>query len=318
MTVPAGERAILQARLPAWRRRHRLLQAIRELLTGAGFLEVETPVRIPTPALEDYIDAEPAGDAFLRTSPELHMKRLLAAGCERIFQIGPCFRQGERGRWHRPEFTMLEWYRLEATHWDILEDATGLIRRAVAAARDGDTICALENQTVDFGLDWEILTVAEAFRRYADADLDRAVAAGEFERLLVERIEPHLGFGRPTVLCEYPLACSGLSRPMPARPDRVERWELYAVGIELANACSELTDSVEQAARFERCARLRAAEGRPVYEADRRFLAALERGLPPTAGCAVGIDRLVALAAGANAIAEVTTFAELDDGPESP
>jgi lysyl-tRNA synthetase class 2 len=165
--------------------------------------------------------------------------------------------------------------------------------------------------TVDFGVDWEELTVEEAFRRYANRDVDEAVARGEFERVLVERVEPHLGVARPTVLTEYPLACSGLSRPLPDRPDRVERWELYAAGLELGNACSELVDYDEQAARFAACARLRASEDRPVYALDEPFMSALRRGLPPAAGIAIGFDRFVAVAMGADSLAEVTTFADL-------
>jgi lysyl-tRNA synthetase class 2 len=297
VTDVPDERALLNGRMPALRCRYRMLSAAREFLAREGFLEVETPVRIPTPALEDYIEAEPAGDAFLRTSPELHMKRLLAAGYDRIFQIGPCFRQGERGRWHLPEFTMLEWYRLEADHRDILRDTIGLVRHVLTRACGGNLCRSVRGCTVDFGVDWEELTVEEAFRRYANRDVDEAVARGEFERVLVERVEPHLGVARPTVLTEYPLACSGLSRPLPDRPDRVERWELV--------------DYDEQAARFAACARLRASEDRPVYALDEPFMSALRRGLPPAAGIAIGFDRFVAVAMGADSLAEVTTFADL-------
>lgn len=287
--------------------RSRLFAAIRSFFAERDFLAVETPVRLPAPALEDYIDAEPAGDQWLRTSPELHMKRLLAAGYERIYQIGPCFRQGERGRRHLPEFTMLEWYRLQANHEDILADTVALVRQAMEAVL-GTLSCPFRGQVVDFGGEWERLTVAEAFARFAGCDLDEAIAAGDFERVLVEEVEPHLGKGRPTVLGEYPLACSGLSRPIPGRPDRVERWELYVAGLELGNACSELTDPDEQAARFAACAELRRREGRPVYPLDQEFMAALRRGMPPAAGIAIGLDRLVMVLANRDDVADCIPF----------
>jgi len=306
-----NEVEILQGRVTAWKCRQALLNAAREWLTANGFLEVETPVCVATPALEDYIEAERAGKGYLRTSPELHMKRLLGAGCERIFQVGPCFRRGEQGRWHLPEFTMLEWYRLRADHRDILRDTIALVRHSLRVVMGSDIRCSIRNCDVDFGTEWEELTVDDAFRRYTGKTVEEALAADDFERLLVEQIEPNLGVGRPTVLSGYPLVCSGLSKPMPGHPDRAERWELYAAGLELANACSELTDADEQRRRFLACAELRRTQGRPVYEADESFLACLSRGLPPAAGIAVGIDRLVAVAVGAGSISEVTTFAGL-------
>jgi len=292
---------------PTLELRARLLAAIRAFFADRDFLAVETPVRLPAPALEDYIDAEPSGDQWLRTSPELHMKRLLAAGYERIYQIGPCFRQGERGRRHLPEFTMLEWYRLHANHEDILADTVALVRQAMQATL-GTLSCPFRGQQIDFGGEWERLTVAEAFARFAGRDLDEAIAAGDFERVLVEEVEPHLGKGRPTVLGEYPLACSGLSRPIPGRPDRVERWELYVAGLELGNACSELTDPAEQAARFAACAELRRREGRPVYPMDEAFMAALRRGMPPASGIAIGLDRLVMVLANRDDVADCIPF----------
>jgi len=294
---------------PVLELRARLFAVCRAFFAERDFLAVETPVRLPAPALEDYIEAEPAGEQWLRTSPELHMKRLLAAGYERIYQIGPCFRQGERGRRHLPEFTMLEWYRLHADHETILADTVALLRQALQATL-GKTVCHFRGQDIDFGGDWERLSVAEAFARHAGRDLDAAIAAGEFEQVLVEQVEPRLGQGRPTVLDEYPLACSGLSRPIPGRPDRVERWELYVAGLELGNACSELTDPDEQAARFAACAALRQRENRPVYPLDEAFMAALRQGMPPAAGIAVGLDRLVLMLADRDDLADTVPFPE--------
>lgn len=293
---------------PVLELRARLFAACRAFFAERDFLAVETPVRLPAPALEDYIEAEPSGEQWLRTSPELHMKRLLAAGYERIYQIGPCFRQGERGRRHLPEFTMLEWYRLHADHEAILADTVALLRQVLQAIL-GSSVCHFRGQDIDFGGEWERLSVAEAFSRHAGRDLDEAIARGEFEQVLVEQVEPHLGQGRPTVLDEYPLSCSGLSRPIPGRPDRVERWELYVAGLELGNACSELNDPDEQASRFAACAALRRQEKRPVYPIDEAFMEALRKGMPPAAGIAIGLDRLVLVLADRDDLAETVAFA---------
>jgi len=303
------ERQRLAALRPALALRSRLLGALHAFFRERQFLQVETPVRVRAPALEDYIDAEPSGSAWLRTSPELHMKRLLAAGYERIYQLGPCFRQGESGRRHRPEFTMLEWYRLRADWRGILDDTVDLLTRA-AQEVTGSVVCRFRGARVDLGLPWQELTVEEAFRRYAGMDLDEALAAGRFEEVLVARVEPHLGRDVPTVLSEYPLACSGLSRQIPGQPGRVERWEVYIGGMELGNACSELVDSAEQQRRFAACADLRRAQGRPVYPVDQAFMAALTAGMLPAAGIAIGIDRLAMVLAGAESIDEVIAFSD--------
>ncbi|NLF18866.1 MAG: EF-P lysine aminoacylase GenX [Lentisphaerae bacterium] len=296
----ASQRSVLALRARAMAALHRFFQA-------RDFLHVETPVRVMAPALEDYIDAEPSGAAWLRTSPELHMKRLLAAGYERLYQVGPCFRHGERGQRHQPEFAMLEWYRLRADWRDILGDTVALLRE-VTREVTGGSLCRVRGVAIDVDAPWSEITVDEAFARYADTSLDAALAAGRFEEVLVAQVEPRLGLGVPTVLSEYPLACSGLSRPIPGRPDRVERWELYLAGMELGNACSELVDAAEQRRRFAACAALRRADGRAVYPLDEAFLGALDLGMPPAAGIAIGLDRLVMALAGAASIDEVIAF----------
>ena len=296
----ASQRSVLALRARAMAALHRFFQA-------RDFLHVETPVRVMAPALEDYIDAEPSGAAWLRTSPELHMKRLLAAGYERLYQVGPCFRHGERGQRHQPEFAMLEWYRLQADWRDILGDTVALLRE-VTREVTGGSLCRVRGVAIDVDAPWSEITVDEAFARYADTSLDAALAAGRFEEVLVAQVEPRLGLGVPTVLSEYPLACSGLSRPIPGRPDRVERWELYLAGMELGNACSELVDAAEQRRRFAACAALRRADGRAVYPLDEAFLGALDLGMPPAAGIAIGLDRLVMALAGAASIDEVIAF----------
>lgn len=281
--------------------------AIRTHFLRRGFVDVETPVRVATPALEDYIDAVPSGEAFLRTSPELHMKRLLAAGAERIFQLGPCFRAGEQGRRHLPEFTMLEWYRAHATYRDILEDTVALIRVVVAEVV-GNGLIPCRGQDLDVFVDWETRTVDEAFRTFAGRAVDDCLADGTFEETLVEQVEPHLGRRTPTVLTHYPTAMSPLSRPLPENPARAERWELYMAGMELVNACSEQTDPIEQRRRFAETAALRRAEGRPAYDVDQAFLQCLETGLSLCAGAALGVDRLIMILLDAEHIDHVIPF----------
>lgn len=303
------ERLRLQRLQPALEMRARMMAAIRRHLGSRGFLAVETPVRLPAPALEDYIDAEPSGSQWLRTSPELHMKRLLGAGYPQIYQIGPCFRAGERGHRHLPEFTMLEWYRLNASWRDILQDTQELLPQVLLDCLQ-QTSCQFRGHCVDFTPPWDEISVEQAFRKYASADLDQCLQDGTFEQVLVEQIEPHLGFTKPLVLSQYPLACSGLSQAIPGCPDRVERWELYVCGLELGNACSELLDCQEQERRFAACAELRRQQNRPVYPLDQTFLETLRLGLPPAAGIAIGLDRLAMILNHVDDIAAVVPFPE--------
>ena len=313
MSAKPDDQTRLRELLPVLVHRQSLLGAIRGFFLSRGYLEVQTPVRIPAPALEDYIDAEPAGEQFLRTSPELHMKRLLAAGCTRLFQLGPCFRRGEEGRRHLPEFTMLEWYRAPADYRDILADTVGLLCCA-AAAVVGGTRLLYGGSEVDVEAPWEELTVDEAFSRHTRTTATQAVEAGEFERLLADSVEPHLGHGRPTVLFDYPLSLGGLARRKAGDPPRAERWELYVAGLELANAYSELTDAEEQRRRFAATAELRRRQGRPVYPMDQRFLDALDSGLPPCGGIALGVDRLLMVLCGAESLSDVVAFPPASQG----
>jgi len=294
----------LKAKRGAMELRARVMQATRTFFNNLGFLEVVTPVRIPAAALEDYIDAEPSGNHWLRTSPELHMKRLLAAEFPKIYQIGPCFRMGENGSRHLPEFQMLEWYRRQDNWRTVLKDAQELLA-LTAQETLHSTQCQFRNETIELGEGWDEITVDDAFKKYAHYDLDQAIAEGKFEEILCESVEPHLGHGKPTALTEYPLACSGLSQPIPGRPDRVERWEVYVAGLELGNACSELVDPDEQLRRFQATARLRARENREVYPIDEPFMDAIRSGIPPSAGVAIGYDRLVMMLANATDIHEV-------------
>ena len=273
-----------------------------------GFAEVETPVRLTAPALELHIDAEPSGDHWLRTSPELHMKRLLAGGMEQIFQLGPCFRRGERGDRHHPEYTMLEWYRARADYTDILADTKALIAHCAQAVL-GRTDLSYRGQAIQLLPRWERVTVAEAFQRWAGWNPAEHWDAERFDLDLVEKVEPNLPRECPVVLAEYPAPAAALARRKPADPRVAERWELYIGGLELANAYSELTDPVEQRARFEACAAARRALGKDVYPVDEAFLAALTH-MPPSGGIALGVDRLAMLFADADRLDDVMAFRE--------
>lgn len=287
--------------------RARLWRAIRTEFADRGFVETETPVLLSAPALEEYIDAIPAGPGWLRTSPELHMKRLLGAGIERLFQIGPCFRAGEHGRRHRQEFTMLEWYWAGAGYLDLLAQTEDWVA-AVARRAFGRDRVYRQGREISLRPPWQRLTVHEAFARYAGVTPEAALASGDFDLLLVERVEPQLGFGSPCFLIDYPLALGALARAKPDAPHLAERWELYAGGLELANAYGELIDAAEQRRRFADCAAKRQAAGRVVYPLDEDFLAALAAGLPACAGCALGLDRLLMILTECDDIADVRPF----------
>ena len=288
--------------------RSAVLRACREFFWSAGFVEVETPVRVAAPAPELHIDAPPAGGAWLRTSPELEMKQLLAAGCDRIFQIGPCFREGERGRRHNPEFTLLEWYRTPADYRDILRDCEELVRFVVRRVAGGQLTRA--GRAIDVFAPWPRLTVRQAFLECAGWDPVAAFDADRFDSDLVGKVEPALPPDRPCVLRDYPAAAAALARLKPDDPAVAERWEVYIGGLELANAYSELTDAAAQRARFAACTAERRQAGRAVYPPAEGFLHALERGLPPCGGIALGVDRLVMLLADAADIDAVRPFCQ--------
>ncbi len=318
-SMQRGMSSALESFKPVLDLRAKTLRAIRQFFYDRDFLEVETPLRLPAPALETHIDAIPAGGEYLRTSPELHMKRLLAAGCEKIFQLGPCFRAGERGDRHHPEFAMLEWYRANADYLAVLADAKALIA-AVADKVLGRTWLSargrrgwpedapLEPPRIELVPVWERFTVAQAFTAFAGWDPVAAFDAERFDLDLVSKVEPRLPAEHPAVLMDYPAAAAALARRKPGDPRVAERWELYIGGLELANAFSELTDPAEQRARFEACAAERRALGREVYPLDEEFLAALEAGMPASAGAALGVDRLVMLLAGADTLDRVLPF----------
>ena len=316
----------LAARLPFLRRRGRLAAATRAFFTARGFMEVETPCAVPAPGEEVHLQAyrterrHPDGRAealWLHTSPEFAMKRLLAGGAGPIFQLARVWRNGEASALHAPEFTMLEWYAPGADMPALMAQTEDYLRAVLPPV----VTC----RGVATDLSWfERLTVAEAFARHVGADVlataedapalaaaaGTTLRAGEtwedlFFRLLLERIEPQLGRAHPTFLTHWPTAQAALARRDPADPRVAERFELFVCGIELANAFVELTDAAEQRARFLADRARRHAIGGPDWPLDEDFLSALEFGLPPCAGIALGFDRLAMIATSARSIGQV-------------
>jgi lysyl-tRNA synthetase class 2 len=295
----AGKRIALQ-------RRAAMIRAIRGFFDDRGYLEVETPIRIPSPAPEAHIDAPSSGDWFLQTSPELCMKRLIAAEYPRIYQISKCFREGERGRLHLPEFTMLEWYCRGADCRALMQECEDLVL-AVARALDMRETLDYQGMTIALAPPWERLSVTDAFAKYASLSLREALEKDRFDEIMAGEIEPRFGDGRPVFLYDYPAAHGALARTKASDPFLVERFELYLGGLELANAFAELTDEREQRSRFEQALRFRLAGGKAVYPMPEAFLMSL-RHMPDTAGIALGVDRLAMLLADSDAIDGVVAF----------
>jgi lysyl-tRNA synthetase class 2 len=323
------------------RARARLAAETRRVLGALGYEEVETPTLVPAPGMEPHLapfeaafHPEQGGGTrrlWLITSPEYAMKRLLAEGFGRIFQLSRVFRDGELSATHNPEFTMLEFYRAGTDYRGIMADLERLIEAAARALDPaGERHVERQGRRLDLAAPFERLTVQEAFARHASVDLaacrgegDRLRAAaraagheagpdGEpfedaFFRLMLTAVEPRLGADRPTFLVDWPASMAALSRLKADDPRWAERFELYAGGLELANGFTELNDPVEQRARLLEEQALRRRLGRPALPLDEPFLAALGR-MPDAGGVAVGFDRLLMLLTGASSIAEVLLF----------
>lgn len=286
--------------------RNDILTAIRTFFRRCDYLEVETPLRIPAPAPEAHIEAQPSGDWFLQTSPELCMKRLLAAGYPRVFQICKCFRQGERGHRHLPELTMLEWYSSGVDYRDMMAQCEELFA-AVARALGRNLALPYQGGWVNLAPPWKRMTVSRAFEKYAHVSMKESLEQGLFDETLALQIEPLLGNERPLFLYDYPAACGSLARLKPGNANLVERFELYIRGVEICNAFSELTDPHEQRNRFEQELEQRSATGKIVYTLPETFLKSLEK-MPPAAGNALGVDRLVMMFADTAVIDDVVPF----------
>lgn len=284
-------------------KRAQAIKAIREYFDAEGFIEVDTPIRIPAPANEPHIVPPASGDWFLRASPELQLKCLLSMGFTKLYQIGPCFRQGESGEKHSPEFTMLEWYRANATYMDILEDMRKYVA-ASAIAVNGSTIVARDGVSINLAASWEIITVQEAMIKYAGWDPLEEYDQDRFDFDMGMKIEPQLPKDKVVVLKDYPAQAAALARLSPRNPRVAERWEVYAFGIELCNAFGELVDPVEQRQRFVAAREEKIACGETPMPLDEEFLATLG-SMPPSGGAALGVDRLIMVLTGAKSIDKV-------------
>ncbi|MGL4636320.1 MAG: EF-P lysine aminoacylase EpmA [Beijerinckiaceae bacterium] len=330
--------------------RGKIRSAIRQHLEGNGFTEVEAAQLQLSPGNETHLhgfatemtryDGRSAR-LHLHTSPEFACKKLLAAGETRIFDFARVFRNRERGRLHSPEFTMLEWYRAHETYEALMHDCAAFLR--LAAETTGNRQWQYRGRAIDPMLAPNWITVADAFRRFAGIDLlatvdgvetdlaaltAQAKAAGiriadddswsdVFSRVMVEKIEPNIGNGRATVLMEYPIPEAALARRSPGSDKVSERFEIFACGIELANAFGELTDPAEQRQRFETDMALKQAIYGEQYPIDEDFLSALNH-MPPACGAALGFDRLVMLAVGADHIDKVLWTPVVDPFMDSP
>ncbi len=343
-TVPSWRPDVFARRRAFLDARAAILKAVRGWFDANGFVEVDTPALQLSPGLEPHLRAfatelvEPfegkARRLYLHTSPEYAMKKLLAAGVPRLFQIAHAWRNEARSRVHHPEFTMIEWYAVDSHLDDLVAQCAHVVRAALAAVplSLSDGALRWDGRRAKPADGFERLSVADAFMRYAQVDVMATLnddgtgnagklaavarAAGipaddadpwddSFFRIFVDRVESNLGMERPTFLERWPAPLAALARLDPADPHIAERVELYATGLELANGFVELTDAAEQRRRFADDVAAKARLGAPAYPVDEDFLAALEHGLPPAAGMAMGFDRLVMAATGATTIDDV-------------
>ncbi len=292
----------LVRKLSTLKKRARIIQQIRAFFIAHDFLEIETPHRIPANAPELNIEAIPTDDWFLQTSPELCMKRLLAAGYDRLFQICRCWRSGERGTRHLPEYSMLEWYHRHHDYHRLMDDCEALF----LDISSGDQL-TWHNNIIDLTPPWPRITVSEAFAQFSSITLETALVTNEFDTIMALEIEPNLPIDRPTFLIEYPAQHASLARTKPSDPLIAERFELYVGGMEIANAFSELTDPAEQQLRFNQEETQRREAGKTPYPPAVAFLKELDT-LDPSCGIALGVDRLIMLFCDKDVIDDVVSF----------
>lgn len=299
-----------------------MLSRIRAFFDARGYLEVETPALQTSPCMEPHIQAFKVEGRYLHTSPEFAMKKLMVAGLPKIYQIAHVFRDEAPSSLHTPEFTMLEWYQKNLSYEGMMNETIALVRTAA----DGASL-SYRGTVCDPQAEWEKLTVIDALNLHTGINIegkfgDLAHLQVEAKRIgvylspsddwenallkiIMDKVEPHLGQTTPTILCDYPVSMAALSQPKPGNPSLAERFEVYICGIELANAFGELTDAKVQRERFLHDVALRKKIYGDDYPIDEEFLRAIDFGLPPCSGNALGIDRLAMLITGASHIDQV-------------
>lgn len=322
--------------------REKVIKAVRSFFDKQGFHEVETPILIAHPPAESYLDVfetklldrqRRSTPAYLSTSPEVPLKKLMVAGLGNCYSLTKSFRNMEtNSSRHQPEFTILEWYRVGAKYEQIMEDCEELllaIHQNLDNKGSASRQMVYQNQQIDLSRPWERLTVAAAFARYShinlndffDLDVARKIATAKgynvekhntweelYNQVFLNEIEPRLGFGRPTILYEFPAAMGALAKLKATDKRYAERFEFYIAGLELGDCYSELTDPVEQEKRFNNELKELKRLGKTTYDYDHDFIAALKVGLPDCSGIAVGVDRLVMLFAGVDNINQTLFF----------
>ena len=322
--------------------REKVIDAIRLFFKNEGFHEVDTPLLVQSPGTEPYLEVFESElvtpryenkKAYLLTSPELSMKKLLSAGMGSIFTICKSFRNGEGlSSFHNPEFSILEWYRVDADYTDVMRDCENLflcILNNLGLNADGKKQLEYQGKIYDLSTPWERISVSEAFEEYAHVSKDDMLDEQKivqiakekgyhvtedttweeaYNQILLNEIEPHLGKDKPTILYDYPASQAALSKKKESDPRFAERFEFYLAGIELGNAFSELTDGDEQEARMIADLKYRKELGKVEYKMDTDFIEALRLGMPRTGGIAVGVDRLVMLFANVPSIKDTLLF----------
>lgn len=257
-----------------------LLNALRDFFLQNNFIEVETPIILKNPCIEENIDAIKCENNYLRTSPELYHKRILSTGISKIFEVGKCFRDNEIGKLHHPEYTMLEWYRLNSNYQIMFNDINKII----------EIICNKFNKEIPTQ---KIYSVQEIFKKLTNWDPLNSFDKVKFNDLLVSVIEPYFKKSKGLIfLKDFPIELAALSKSSDKNRKLAERWELYIDGIEIANAYSELTDINEQELRFIECQKERIKQGKEGYQIDQKFLQSLSF-IHSAGGCALGVDRLL-------------------------
>ncbi len=285
--------------------RARIMDGIRAFFMLESFLEIDTPLRVPAVAPEQFIHPYTSEGWFLSTSPELQMKRLLSAGYERIFQICHCFRRDERGRHHNSEFTMLEWYRKGNDYQKIITDTENLVIFLAEKLGVGSDLI-YQGKSIDLRVPWPRISVREAYLDWAGWDPFTAFDGLRFDDDLVDKIIPRFPANRPIIIMDYPRECAALARLKPGTSNTAERAEVFIAGLEIANGYSELTNPVEQEQRFKSEMAEMLKTGKPTVWPD-KFIESV-KNLPECTGIALGIDRLVMLLTDSAEIDEVIAF----------